>query len=90
MAATFPRAGAPYAVLAALVCVSRIYVGDHWPSDVLAGAALGLAMGFLGRKALSRLETTVLRRGRSPASEARTPVSARGKDPGGEAPSAVP
>jgi undecaprenyl-diphosphatase len=33
-------------VIAALillaVCIGRIYMGEHWPSDVLAGLALGL------------------------------------------------
>jgi uncharacterized membrane protein YbhN (UPF0104 family)/membrane-associated phospholipid phosphatase len=32
-------------VLATLVCLARIYVGAHLPLDVLAGAALGLAVG---------------------------------------------
>ena len=42
-----PRAKAPLYVLAAAICVGRPYLGMHYPSDVLAGAALGLALGKL-------------------------------------------
>ncbi len=33
--------------LAALVAIARIYVGVHWPSDVIAGAAAGLLAGLV-------------------------------------------
>ena len=35
-------------LLAALVGVTRVYVGAHYPRDVLAGAALGVLWGVLG------------------------------------------
>jgi len=61
LATVFPAGAIPYAVVASLVCLSRVYVGDHWPSDVLGGIALGLAVGWLGRKAFLRLEQNAKR-----------------------------
>jgi membrane-associated phospholipid phosphatase len=39
------RARLPLYGLAAALCVARPYLGMHYPSDVLAGAALGVALG---------------------------------------------
>lgn len=43
-------------VLALLVAVSRVFIGVHYPSDVVAGALIGTAGGWLGAKILKRLE----------------------------------
>jgi undecaprenyl-diphosphatase len=40
--------------LASLVAASRVYVKMHHASDVVAGAALGVAFGIVARRALSR------------------------------------
>ncbi|WP_126446814.1 phosphatase PAP2 family protein [Sulfuricystis multivorans] len=42
------RAWLPMIGLACLIALSRLAVGAHWPTDVLVGAALGWASGFLG------------------------------------------
>jgi membrane-associated phospholipid phosphatase len=42
-----PRAWPAAFGLAAAICVGRPYLGMHYPSDVLAGAALGAALGTL-------------------------------------------
>jgi undecaprenyl-diphosphatase len=48
--AIFPGARAGLLTVAALVSYSRVYVGDHWPSDVVAGALLGCLIGWAGRR----------------------------------------
>ena len=49
-----PRLAAPMFVLAAAIAFSRVYVGVHWPLDVLGGVLLGAIVGgavvFLSRR----------------------------------------
>ena len=61
-----PRLRLPLYVLAAAVAWSRVYVGVHYPVDVLAGALLGLAVGRFVLTALPRLAGGRLRRPRGP------------------------
>jgi undecaprenyl-diphosphatase len=42
----WPRSAPFFFLLATAIAVSRVYVGVHYPSDVLAGAALGVAVGL--------------------------------------------
>lgn len=51
VAPTWPWAGAACAVPAVVVAVERVHSGAHYPSDVAAGAAIGLAAAALVRAA---------------------------------------
>ena len=44
--AAYPRVRLPLLGLAALVALSRVYLGMHYWSDVLAGSLLGVAIGL--------------------------------------------
>jgi len=45
LAAWYPRLRLPLILLAAVISVARVPVGAHHPSDVAAGALLGIAVG---------------------------------------------
>ena len=57
-----PRGRAAFWTVAIVVAYSRVYVGMHYPADVVAGvlvgAALGLLMLRLGRRWVARLRRT--------------------------------
>ena len=54
LARAWPRAAPAFVVLAAAIAFSRVYVGVHWPLDVIAGAVIGVGIGvaltFLTRR----------------------------------------
>ena len=82
VSAVFPQVTVFAYVYAMAVGLSRIYVGDHYPFDVLGGTALGLFLGFLGRRAYFRLVGTLLGRGLAtvPAQGSTSiPMTARGE-----------
>ena len=54
----WPRFKAPLYLIACLVGFSRIYLGQHYPSDVLGGILVGLLVGFL----VIRHETGIMKR----------------------------
>ncbi|MFG2639141.1 phosphatase PAP2 family protein [Streptomyces sp. NPDC048362] len=80
VAPTWPAAGALCAVPAGLVALERVQTGAHYPSDVAAGAAIGLASAWLTRRAPALL----LHHGRSPR-----PRSSGG-DSGRNRPNSIP
>lgn len=57
-AAMFPylrrRWGVCLLVLAALIALSRLYVGVHFPTDVAAGVLIGLLLGFIASRLARR------------------------------------
>jgi len=55
VAAAYPRLALPLYGLAAAIGLSRVFLGAHHASDVLAGIAVGLLVGALCRRHLPRL-----------------------------------
>src|SRR5205823_12433323 len=57
--------GAVLLILAALLAFSRVYVGTHYPGDVVAGALIGIAAGSvlflvpITRRAIERAATSI-------------------------------
>ena len=45
----------PAAVLASLIAFSRLYLYVHWPTDILGGILLGMAVGWLGAKLVKKV-----------------------------------
>lgn len=48
------RAGTVFLCIAGIISLSRVIVGVHWPSDVLAGAALGTVTTWVAYRVMTR------------------------------------
>ena len=44
------KAGIIFFIASFLISISRVFVGIHWPSDILAGAVVGIFSGWLIKK----------------------------------------
>ena len=40
---------------AVLICLARVFVGIHWPLDILAGAVIGVLSGWLIKRILKKV-----------------------------------
>ena len=44
-----PLGGLALAWVASAICFPRLYLGVHWPTDILGGAVLGVSIAQIGR-----------------------------------------
>jgi undecaprenyl-diphosphatase len=63
LTALLPRAAPAFYVLALAIGYSRVYVGVHWPLDIVGGAVLGVATALLLLAGARRRSVPLLRRG---------------------------
>jgi len=51
------KLGIFFYIVSFLIVIARVFTGVHWPSDVLAGAVLGIAMGLVLNKIFKKIRT---------------------------------
>lgn len=54
-----------FLIVAILISISRIYLGVHYPSDVLGGALIGVAFGYLFSIAALKIDQYFMRKNES-------------------------
>lgn len=70
--------GVPIAIA---VSVSRVYIGVHYPGDILVGAVVGATLGWGVATLVGAAETWVDRRRQSPSVESSRSMRARSSSP---------
>jgi membrane-associated phospholipid phosphatase len=75
--AAWPAAGVPLTVVASLVAYSRVHTGVHYPSDVIAGTASGVALAPVAVAAVQRGRQAWSRRRRCSPPTALVPARVR-------------
>ncbi len=58
----FPKLKWVLFITAALVSISRVYLGLHYPSDIIGGAIIGSALGYFAGKGLLKIEILLERK----------------------------
>ncbi len=58
----FPKLKWVLFITASLIAISRVYLGLHYPSDILGGAIIGLAFGYVFASGVLYLEKYLLDR----------------------------
>lgn len=54
----FKKRGVAFAVLAVLIAFSRLYLYVHYPTDILAGAVIGIALGVFSHKIIHKKQAS--------------------------------
>lgn len=60
---TWKKAGIVLIILAAIIALSRLYVGIHYPTDVICGTIIGIICGFAGSDIGKRVSAYLKGRG---------------------------
>lgn len=58
----FPKLKWIVFITASLIAISRVYLGLHYPSDIIAGALIGIFLGYIFGLAAERVELVFTRK----------------------------